>query len=93
MNCKKGDLAVVTFVSLPKYQANVGRIVRVLRRARSQEYGGFGMLARWWVSSEGTAMVSSCGPALEGQMADIALRPILPLEEPETVKRREEITA
>ena len=94
MNCKPGDLAVVMFVGdTLKYQTNVGRIVRVLRRAEDREYSGYGNQPRWWIRSEGTEMKSSEGLRFEGKMPDIALRPIRPLEEKEDVKREETINA
>jgi hypothetical protein len=94
MNCKKGDLAVVIFVAGETTRPNVGRIVRVVERNEDREYPGYGSIACWNVRSEGTPMTNSSGyPLMEGNMPDIALRPIRQLEEKEKEVRKEEIEA
>lgn len=93
MNCKKGDLAVVIFVDGTIVQPNVGRIVRVLHRNPDYHYLRRGLVPCWRIRSAGAPMMTSDGGMLmEGNMPDLALRPIRPLEKTKTVKRDEKLT-
>lgn len=93
MNCKRGDLAFVMFVGDPKLQENVGRVVRVIRRNGFAEYIGYGRVPCWWIRSEGTAMRAGndAHRAFEGNMPDLALRPIRPAPETQDVKHDEPV--
>lgn len=94
MNCKAGDLAVVMFVDGVKVQPNVGRIVRVISRNPDAEYEGRGLCACWHIRSEGSPMFSSYGgQIMEGNIPDIAIRPIRPLEEKSATKKRATVKA
>lgn len=95
MNCKRGDLAFVVFVSGVPMLPNVGRVVRCVRRNGTRHYEGYGDLACWWIRSEGTSMVAGddAHQAMEGNFPDLALRPIRGEPERVTEKTPEEITA
>ena len=84
MNCKPGDLAVMTHVKDAAMAPNVGQIVEVIRFSHDdREFG-----PRWWVRVIGLGRICDMGTIRtevrpEGTFPDRYLRPItgLPLDE------------
>lgn len=84
MNCKPGDLAVMTYVDDAAMELNVGQIAEVLRASYVDPKHG----PRWWVRMIGLGRICDMGRVSteirpEGTFPDRYLRPItgLPIDE------------
>ena len=92
LNCKVGDLAIV----VRSRAGNEGKIVRCLALhpagtdGRSIEYGPM-----WRIDGKKIRGLSASGKLLDMReyCADSSLRPIRPLDEPETITTDDEVTA
>jgi hypothetical protein len=94
MNCKPGDLAIMTHARGPldRTGANIGRICEVVRAHGPKTYAGGDTLFCWWIRMVGRPGIDSEGfTQMEGMYPDAYLKPISGL--PETVRTEDEVTA
>lgn len=101
LNCKVGDLAIV--VRCPTAPANISKFVRIVGVANSDEYEARALFSChfWWecisessdgvLAQEDGKLVFSGGR--EFAFPDAWLRPIRPLDEPETITTDDEVMA
>lgn len=91
MNCKPGDMAVVTQAMLPQ---NIGLIVEVLNDGYTDSKFGWTWKTKSAWPASATNNVRGLRQAItEAHVHDAWLRPIRPPETPLTETRDEELTA
>lgn len=95
MNCKPGDLAIMTHARGVLHTAkNVGRICRVVRPHGNHTYARGDTLFCWWVEFVGSAGRDANGDHTnDGFFPDAYLKRIDPPQEMLVEEHREEITA